>query len=154
MRASICAAYITKNILKLATKLARLGRASSFRKRIMIKDCNNCLGTFETLKYWEKYCQECFQSLMEKKKCIDCSSLFWGESWKRLCINCWYRDLKENENLNLENKTVNELSPDRIISLIKLVHPDRHQGPLAQLAHDTTCWLLELRKRHQEGQAA
>ena len=120
----------------------------------MIKDCNNCKGNFETLKYWEKYCPECFFSVMEKKSCKYCRNLFWGESWKILCNKCWIHNLNEKEKLNLDITKGNELSPDRIKVLIKLVHPDRHQGPLAQLAHDTTCWLLELRERKQKSQAA
>ena len=154
MRASFCAAYITKNILKLATKLASLRRASFIQRSVMLKQCDNCGVTFTAYKTWAKYCPGCFYSLMKKKKCKYCRNLFWGESWKSLCRKCWINGSKDNEKLNLDITKVNELSSDRIISLIKLVHPDRHQGPLAQLAHDTTCWLLELRKRHQEGQAA
>jgi hypothetical protein len=120
----------------------------------MIKDCNNCKCTFETLKYWEKYCPECFFSVMEKKSCKYCRNLFWGESWKSLCRKCWINGSKDNEKRNLDITKGNELSPDRIKVLIKLVHPDRHQGPLAQLAHDTTCWLLELRERKQKSQVA
>ena len=91
---------------------------------------------------------------MEKKSCKYCRNLFWGESWKSLCRKCWINGSKDNEKLNLDITKGNELSPDRIKVLIKLVHPDRHQGPLAQLAHDTTCWLLELRERKQKSQAA
>ena len=154
MRASNCAASISENILSLARKLASLRRASYIRRSVMLKQCDNCRCAFEAIKFWAKYCPGCFYSLMKKKKCKYCRNLFWGESWKSLCRKCWIYGSENNEKMNLNITKENELSLDRVISLIKLVHPDRHQVPLAQLAHDTTCWLLELRERQHEGQAA
>ena len=37
------------------------------------------------------------------------------------------------------------LSPQRVRSLIKLCHPDKHQN--SDLSHQTTLWLLSLRKK-------
>ena len=153
MRASNCAASISENILSLARKLASLRRASYIRRSVMLKQCDNCRCAFEAIKFWAKYCPGCFHSLMKKKKCKYCRNLFWGESWKILCFKCWCSGSKANEEIQKDSKTGKGLSPDRIKALIKLVHPDRHQGSLAQLAHDTTCWLLELRERQQEGRA-
>ena len=76
-----------------------------------------------------------------KRKAASTAGIFLGRIMKSLCRKCWINGSKDNEKRNLDITKGNELSPDRIKVLIKLVHPDRHQGPLAQLAHDTTCWL-------------
>jgi len=39
------------------------------------------------------------------------------------------------------------LTTDQIEALIRLCHPDRHRGPMEQLATTTTQWLLNLRKK-------
>ena len=41
----------------------------------------------------------------------------------------------------------NPLSQTKLIELIRLCHPDLHQGPLEVLATDVTSWLLNLRRR-------
>ena len=126
--------------------------------------CLNCSEDFYTSNNWKKYCPSCFKKVFNKVGCRLCGSEFWSNRQKPkfFCSDCSSEvpliidqlEFKvERLEYELEFKE-NPFSQSRVIEMIRLCHPDLHQGPLAQLAHDTTCWLLELRERQQEGQAA
>jgi len=91
------------------------------------------------------------------KDCDDCGKPFVAdESWKRVCLICW----KEASNyaltkgdkafgrmqdalLEARNGGSN-LTQDRIMALILLCHPDRHQNN--ERSNEITKWLLTMRE--------
>jgi hypothetical protein len=52
--------------------------------------------------------------------------------------------LERGRNFSMGNPA---MTRQRIDDLVKLCHPDRHQGPMEKLATSTTQWLLGLRER-------
>ena len=104
----------------------------------------------------------------QRSICTSCGSTFWrdpAESWKTLCLDCW-RDSKaktdrQADNLQIrldkaliENAMLHRklarleassgIPPEMLARLIRLAHPDRHQG--SEAANIATAWLLAQRK--------
>ncbi len=104
----------------------------------------------------------------QRSICTSCGSTFWrdpAESWKTLCLSCW-RDSKakadrQADNLQIrldralvENAVLHSrlarleagsgIPPEMLARLIRLAHPDRHQG--SEVATKATQWLLSIRK--------
>lgn len=102
--------------------------------------------------------------------CIDCGADFYrdpAETWKKRCLGCWkaskavHRPAGEEEATRWYRRgfeagraaAMAEVSPsgeasidaDRLRQLIRLCHPDLHNG--SELATNVTAWLLDLRKR-------
>jgi len=108
----------------------------------------------------------------EEATCCECGDTFTrapGESWKRLCLDCWKaspaarkaapdrlaqlsaeladtraeRDRLRLQVLALEQKR-SAIPPDMLARLVRLCHPDRHQG--SEAANVATAWLLAQRR--------
>ncbi len=104
----------------------------------------------------------------QRSICTSCGTSFWrnpDETWKHLCLECW-RDSKaktdrQADNLQIrldkaliENAMLHRklarleagsgIPPEMLARLIRLAHPDRHQG--SEAANIATAWLLAQRK--------
>ena len=112
---------------------------------------------------------------LERATCEECGDTFIrapGESWKRLCLSCWKatpaakkaardklaqltaelsevraeRDRLRLRVLTLEHAdTPPPIPPEMLRRLVRLCHPDRHDGSGA--ANKATAWLLAQRNR-------
>jgi len=101
----------------------------------------------------------------ERVACSSCGSSFWrtpSESWKRLCLDCWKAGRKTDQPDRLAEVTAERdalrrelarlrlappaagIPPDMLARLIRLCHPDRHQG--SEAANVATAWLLAQRR--------
>ncbi len=101
-------------------------------------------------------------------KCKRCKLRFVPtKNYQKVCLPCWkvrqgYQLSKADEALMLLQEVLEEfvrdlqwerqqlrekeaLSPARIVELIQLCHPDRHNG--SEKATEITKWLLEMRDR-------
>lgn len=112
---------------------------------------------------------------LERATCEECGDTFTrapGESWKRLCLSCWKatpaakkaardklaqltaelsevraeRDRLRLRVLTLEHAdTPPPIPPEMLRRLVRLCHPDRHDG--SEAANVATAWLLAQRDR-------
>jgi hypothetical protein len=103
---------------------------------------------------------------MNKPKiCQLCGETFYPDQpWKTLCIPC-FKISKQRENestseleelrsenfrlryqLAIARPSIGAIPRDILKSLIRLAHPDRHNG--SQAANDATAWLLSQRDQH------
>lgn len=106
---------------------------------------------------------------MSYATCIDCGADFEREpteTWKRRCLDCWklskaghktddpaaaakwYRKGFEAGRATAMAESRDggaTLDAERLRQLIRLCHPDLHNG--SELATSVTSWLLDLRKR-------
>lgn len=112
---------------------------------------------------------------LERATCEECGDTFIrapGESWKRLCLSCWKatpaakkaardklaqltaelsevraeRDRLRLRVLTLEHAdTPPPIPPEMLRRLVRLCHPDRHDG--SEAANVATAWLLAQRDR-------
>lgn len=112
---------------------------------------------------------------LERATCEECGDTFIrapGESWKRLCLSCWKatpaakkaardklaqltaelsevraeRDCLRLRVLTLEHAdTPPPIPPEMLRRLVRLCHPDRHDG--SEAANVATAWLLAQRDR-------
>lgn len=104
----------------------------------------------------------------QRATCTSCGSTFWrdpAESWKHLCLSCWRESKakadRQADNLRIQlNRALVENAvlqrklarletstgiPDDVLArLIRLSHPDKHQG--SKTATEVTKWLLSQRK--------
>lgn len=108
---------------------------------------------------------------MSRSTCRGCKQAFFkDEPWKTLCLSCWQRGknstaatvaeqsnrigelMQQNDALRQQLANVRRLielgrnsalTPERLATLIRLAHPDRHGGSVA--SNEATAWLLSLR---------
>ena len=106
--------------------------------------------------------------IQQRTTCASCGSTFWrnpAEPWKTLCITCWRTSKARADNqadrLHIQlDRALTEATmlrrqvarlearagiPSEVLArLIRLCHPDRHQG--SEAATKATQWLLSQRK--------
>ena len=110
-----------------------------------------------------------------RKRCASCGLLFNGESWQRLCWDCWRADRDREEIADRLHAAYNRgyrdgeranttardaaygrgyadgqreaasLPPGLLGDLIRLCHPDRHPPERSELANRVTARLLEMK---------
>lgn len=105
---------------------------------------------------------------MTRAACIECGTIFTrkpDEAWKTRCVSCWSagkaKTDRQADNLQIrldkaliENAMLHRklarleassgIPPEMLARLIRLAHPDRHQG--SEAANIATAWLLAQRK--------
>lgn len=105
---------------------------------------------------------------MTRAICTSCGTSFWRnptDTWKTLCVTCWRstraRTDNEADRLHIQlDRALTEaamlrrqvarlearagIPPEMLARLIRLAHPDKHQGSKA--ANEATQWLLSQRK--------
>lgn len=79
--------------------------------------------------------------------CDDCRKPFTiRRGFERICLPCW----KVRKGYEVKRPLLVE-DLDMIKQMIRLVHPDRHQGSsLESVAHDVTIYLLDLLKKGRD----
>ncbi len=88
------------------------------------------------------------------RACHACGERFQGETWQRLCWQCW-RDRREADDRGeayqrgfrdglaaAHQQPAPQLDRDLISAAVRLCHPDRHPAERFELANKTTAALL------------
>ena len=72
------------------------------------------------------------------RACHACGERFQGETWQRLCWQCW-RDRREADD---RGEAYQRGFRDGLSAAVRLCHPDRHPAERFELANKTTAALL------------
>jgi hypothetical protein len=112
-----------------------------------VRFCTLCGGEIEAdAPHYYTKCRACYRGAKQQE-----TADLTAELEKQRELAAKYKSLAIERRLKLEALeaagSVSVLTPDRIIELLMLVHPDRHR--ISPESNNATRWLLEVRARQR-----